>query len=94
MKRALVVLFSLGVVLNVFADDYVYDSPYGGTKVGRIEDNGKIYDEPYGGKAVGRYDDGKVYNDPYGGKAIGSAGRREGAGYFLLREGNPENRKK
>jgi hypothetical protein len=72
----------------------VYDSPYGGKKVGRIEDNGKIYDKPYGGKAVGRYDDGKVYNNPYGGKAIGSADSKEGAGYFLLREKNPDCRKK
>jgi hypothetical protein len=75
-------------------DDFVYDSPYGGKKVGRIEDNGKIYDKPYGGRAVGRYDDGKVYNNPYGGKAIGSADSNEGAGYFLLREKNPDCRKK
>jgi len=35
-----------------------------------------------------------VYNNPYGGKAIGSADSKEGAGYFLLREKNPDCRKK
>jgi hypothetical protein len=38
------------------ADDYIYDSPYGGKKVGRIKENGKLYDEPYGGTAIGRTD--------------------------------------
>jgi len=29
---------------------------YGGKKVGRIKENGKLYDEPYGGTAIGRTD--------------------------------------
>jgi len=72
----------------------VYGSPYGGNKVGRIEDNGKFYNQPYGGKAVGRYEDGKVYNDPYGGKAIGSTDNKDGAGYFLLKGKNSECKEK
>ena len=70
----------------------VYDKPYGGKKVGRIEENGKLYDKPYGGKPVGRYEDGKVYDDPYGGSAIGRTERKDGSGYWLLKE--KENAKK
>ena len=64
----------------------MYDSPYGGKKVGRIKEDGKLYDEPYGGKPVGRYEDGKVYDEPYGGKAIGRTERKDGSGYWLLQK--------
>jgi hypothetical protein len=55
-------------------------------KVGRIEENGKLYDKPYGGTSVGRHDDGKVYDKPYGGSAIGRSDKKDGAGYWLLKE--------
>ena len=64
----------------------VYDSPYGGSKVGRIEEDGRLYDKPYGGSAVGRHKDGMVYDKPYGGSAIGKTEQRDGAGYWLLRK--------
>ena len=66
-------------------DGYVYDDAYGGKKVGRIEDNGKLYDKSYGGTPVGRYKDGKVYDDAYGVKPIGKTDRKEGSGYWLLK---------
>ena len=55
----------------VYADDFIYDSPYGGKKVGKIDDRGFIYDRPYGGKKTGRVKDGFVYDSPYGGKKVG-----------------------
>ena len=65
----------------------MYDTAYGGKSIGRIGEDGKLYDAPYGGNPVGRYDDGKVYDAPYGGSVIGSSDSEEGAGYWLLEEG-------
>jgi len=84
----------LAAIFLSSADDLIYDSPYGGEKAGRIEDNGKLYDKPSGGEAVGRYEDGKVYDNPYGGKVIGSTDSKDGAGYFLLKEKSPECKEK
>ena len=81
------VLFFLSLTLpfSLMADDFIYDSPYGGKKVGRIKEDGKLYDEPYGGKPVGRYEDGKIYDEPYGGSAIGRTETKDGSGYWLLK---------
>ena len=86
MKIILTLLLLLTIPILAFADDVIYDKPYGGKKIGRIEESGKLYDQPYGGKAVGRYEDGKVYNKPYGGKAIGRTDNKDGSGYWLLKE--------
>jgi len=61
---------NLAITIVSFCDDYLYDSPYGGKKVGRIDEKGCIYDSAYGGKKVGRVDDGYVYDDAYGGKRL------------------------
>ena len=54
-----------------FGDEYIYDSPYGGKKVGKIDKDGVIYDSPYGGKKIGKVKHGVVYDSPYGGKTVG-----------------------
>ena len=68
-------------------DGKVYDKAYGGKSVGRIAEDGKLYDEPYAGEPVGRYKGGKVYDGPYGGSVIGESDSKDGAGYWLLEEG-------
>ena len=65
----LLLLFATATV--PLADDYIYDSPYGGKKVGRVDERGFIYDDAYGGKKIGRVEDGKVYDKAYGGKKVG-----------------------
>ncbi len=65
---------------------YKEDKPYGGKKVGLIEENSKLYDKPYGGTSVGRHEDGKVYDKPYGGSAIGRSDTKDGAAYWLLKD--------
>lgn len=85
-KIILTTFLLLAIPTLILADDIIYDSPYGGKKVGRIEESGRLYNQPYGGKAVGKYKDGKVYDTPYGGKAIGRTENNEGAGYWLLKE--------
>jgi hypothetical protein len=72
MKSIIVTITLLLVTFSLsLADDYIYDSPYGGKKVGKIDDDGFIYDSPYGGKKIGRVNDGFVYDSPYGGKKVG-----------------------
>ena len=73
MKRVypIVLLLVLIPPLYLFADYYIYDSSYGGKKVGRIDDDGIIYDTPYGGKKSGKVKDGVVYDSPYGGRKVG-----------------------
>ena len=72
-------------------DNIVYDSPYGGMPIGRLEkkeDVYNIYDAAYGGKTVGRWEDGKVYDKgSFGGRIIGETNNKDGAAYFLLIEG-------
>ena len=55
-------LIFLTIVTTIWADDLIYDKPYGGKKVGRYKD-GTVYDSPYGGEAMGRSDseDGAGY---------------------------------
>jgi hypothetical protein len=36
-------------------DGFLYDKPYGGSKLGRVKD-GFVYDRAYGGSKVGRTD--------------------------------------
>jgi len=36
-------------------DGFVYDKPYGGSKIGRVKD-GFVYDRPYGGSKIGKTD--------------------------------------
>ena len=67
----IIVTMLLFVTTSTWADDYIYDRPYGGKKVGRIDENGFIYDGAYGGKKIGRVKDGKVYDKAYGGKSVG-----------------------
>ena len=38
-------------------------------------------------KKIGRVKDGKVYDRHYGGSIIGESDSKEGAGYWLLEEG-------
>ena len=64
----------LFVTATTWADDYIYNQPYGGKKVGRVDENGFVYDGAYGGKKVGRVKDGKVYDEAYGGKSVGRIG--------------------
>jgi hypothetical protein len=74
MRFALFLLslfLSFTLPFSLLADDYIYDSPYGGKKVGKIDEDGFIYDSPYGGKKIGRVNDGFVYDSPYGGKKVG-----------------------
>ncbi len=72
MKKILsLLLFLLTIPIITLADDYIYDAPYGGKKVGRIDDRGVIYDSAYGGKKIGRVKDGIVYDKVYGGKKVG-----------------------
>ena len=76
-EQAMCKLITVVIVSFLFAtattwtDDYIYDSPYGGKKIGRVDENGFVYDEAYGGKKIGRVKDGKVYDQVYGGKSIG-----------------------
>ena len=70
-------------------DGIVYDSRM---PIGRFEKKGNgvynIYDNAYGGKLVGRWEDGKVYDrGSFGGQIIGITKNKEGAAYFLLKEG-------
>ena len=71
---------SIGVALivvslsasSVSAQNYIYDKPYGGSKVGRLENNGVFYDHPYGGSSIGRIDEkGFVFDRAYGGSKVG-----------------------
>jgi len=64
MKRIIILplFLLLAIPLLLLADDYIYDSPYGGKKVGRIDEKGYIYDDAYGGKKIGRVEDGVVYD--------------------------------
>ena len=71
MKVILPLLLILTTPTFLLADDYIYDSPYGGKKVGRINEKGYIYDKAYGGKKIGRVEDGKVYDKAYGGRKVG-----------------------
>jgi hypothetical protein len=71
-KIIIVIIASfLCTAVTTWADDYIYDSPYGGKKIGRVDDNGYVYDKAYGGKKIGKVKDGKVYDKAYGGKSIG-----------------------
>jgi hypothetical protein len=48
MEKMLLILLFVGFAFSpAFADDYVYDSPYGGKKIGKVDKNGYIYDSPY-----------------------------------------------
>ena len=76
-----------GKKIGKVKDGKVYDRAYGGKSIGRIDEDGKLYDAPYGGKPVGRYKKGKVYDSPYGGSVIGESDSKDGAGYWLLEEG-------
>ena len=71
MKVILPLLLLFTTPAVPLADDYIYDKPYGGKKVGRINEKGYIYDKAYGGKKIGRVEDGKVYDKAYGGKKVG-----------------------
>jgi hypothetical protein len=64
-------LLSLILPFSLLADDFIYDSPYGGKKFGKIDDDGFIYDSPCGGKKIGRVNNGFVYDSPCGGKKVG-----------------------
>ena len=82
---------TFGKRIGHIKDNIVYDSPYGGMPIGRLEKKDAIYnmyDAAYGGKAVGRWEDGKVYDKGYfGGQIIGETNNKDGAAYFLLIEG-------
>ncbi len=70
--KIILLLFLLTAVPTIsFADDFIYDKPHGGKKIGRTDDKGFIYDKPYGGKKIGRVEKGVVYDKPYGGKKVG-----------------------
>ena len=50
---------------------FIYIKPYGGKKIGRVED-GFVYDQAYGGKRVGRINGrGFMYDKAFGGKKVG-----------------------
>lgn len=51
---AIILLLATPIFLN--ADNYIYDNPYGGKKIGRVKD-GVVYDSPYGGKKAGRIEE-------------------------------------
>lgn len=36
-------------------DGFIYYKPYGGSKIGRVDD-GFVYDRPYGGSKIGKTD--------------------------------------
>jgi hypothetical protein len=42
---------------SVSAQNIIYDKPYGGSKVGRVENNGVFYDKAYDGSSIGRIDE-------------------------------------
>ena len=63
----------------------MYDAPYGGEPVGRVDVQGFMYSKPYGGRKVGRHEDGKVYRTAHGGKPVARVKDKDGAGFFLLR---------
>jgi hypothetical protein len=73
MMKSVISGFVLVIIIVTFciADDFIYDSPYGGKTVGKIDDDGFIYDSPYGGKKIGRVEDGVVYDRSYGGSRVG-----------------------
>jgi hypothetical protein len=69
LRKIILTLFLIFIISTiVIADDFIYDKPYGGKKVGRTDDKGFIYDKPYGGNKIGRVEKGTVYDKPYGGK--------------------------
>ena len=71
IRMLLLVLLLLAVPLTLCANDFIYDHPYGGKKVGRTDERGFIYDKPYGGNKIGRVEKGVVYDSPYGGHKVG-----------------------
>ena len=82
---------SFGKRIGRIKDRIVYNSPYGGMPIGRIEKKDgvyNIYDSGSGGKPVGRWEKGKVYDKgSYGSRIIGITDNKDGAAYFLLMEG-------
>jgi len=55
--KFLVILVFLFLPSFILADDStLYDSPYGGSKIGRIDSHGNIYDDPLGGRKIGKVD--------------------------------------
>ena len=71
----------------VNAQSKIYNSEYGWTCVGRIE-NGKVYNSEYGWTCVGRIENGKVYNSEYGwtcvGRTEGSSTKSGGSALLLI----------
>jgi hypothetical protein len=81
------ILILLIATATTWADDYIYDRPYGGKKVGRVDENGFVYDGAFGGKKIGRVKNGQVYDRAYDGSVIGESDSKDGVGYCLLEEG-------
>ena len=79
---------NFGKKIGRIKNGVVYDSPHGGTPIGRIDEDGKIWDKVVGGKPIGRWEGGKVYDrGSYGGIVIGETKNKDGASFFLLKEG-------
>lgn len=55
---------------TVWADAYVYDSPYGGRIIGRVDKKGFIYSGRTGGEKIGQVIDGAVF-DRSGSRKVG-----------------------
>ena len=82
------IVYNNGERIGSVKNGLVYDSPYGGMPVGRIDESGKLWNQEVGGRAVGRYENGKVYNrSDRGGRIIGVSKNKDGASFFLLKEG-------
>jgi len=58
----IIVTMLLIATTTTWADDYIYDRPYGGKKVGRVDENGFVYDKAYGGNKIGRVKSYKFNN--------------------------------
>ena len=51
-KPIIIVVAMLLFATATWADDYIYDEPYGGKKIGRIDEKGFVYDKSYRGKKL------------------------------------------
>jgi len=63
-------------------NEIIYNDPYGGIPIGRIESN-NIYNNE---RVIGRWENGKVYDKGYyGGQIVGLCKNPKASAYFLLK---------
>lgn len=76
MKKLTWVMATLAAVMAVtaWADDYIYDAPYGGRIIGRVDKKGFIYTGRSGAEKIGQVINGVVF-DRSGSRKVGRVDR-------------------